>query len=170
MRLRPILKKKAQGADILVWIVSFFCLMMFAGIWYYAVSEIKTEMEKTELFENEVANQSISTVTEVVTTLRWASVGIFVVMVIAIFAAAYIVESHPIYLIPHIFFMIVAVIAAVVISNAYEEISTDPILSSTFSTFPAPNMLISYLPLWVAVVGFISVIFLVAKMRGGMYE
>lgn len=79
-------------------------------------------------------------------------------LIMAVFSA-----EHPALIFVYVVLIILLFIFSVYISNAYENsILNDSVLGATFSTFTAANFIISYMPMWVAVIGFFGIVFMIA--------
>jgi hypothetical protein len=85
-------------------------------------------------------------------------------MVISIFIGSYLVTTKPIFFIPYIFIVIIAVIVSVGISNAYEMVINDPTMAETFAGFVGANFIMLKLPIWIAVIGIVGGIIMFVRM------
>ena len=75
------------------------------------------------------------------------------------------VTTRPIFFVPYIFIVIIAVIISAGISNAYQEVVATPELASTFAGFIGSNFIMFYLPIWITVIGFIGGIIMFVRMK-----
>jgi hypothetical protein len=85
-------------------------------------------------------------------------------MIISIFIGSYLVTTKPIFFVPYLFIVIIAVIVAVPLSNAYETIMNDATLSGTFAEFSGANWLMLNLPIWITIVGITGGIIMFSRM------
>ena len=74
------------------------------------------------------------------------------------------VTTKPIFFVPYIFIVIIAIIVAVAISNAYELIYATPTLTSTFAKFVGSNFVLAKLPIIIAIVSIAGGIIMFVKM------
>jgi len=74
------------------------------------------------------------------------------------------VTTKPVFFIPYIFIVIIAIIVSVPLSNAYETLSNNAELSSTFTGFTASNFIMLNLPIWITIIGFTGGIIMFARM------
>lgn len=147
-----------------VFIIVAFVLMVGLGIMVYAgttaYTSIKGQLQESDLFENQnatqIAEETLGEVPASYNVLYWGAIVLLVAMVISIFIGSYLVTTRPLFFVPYVIGVLVAVIISVPISNTYEEIISDPTLASTFSNFVGANFFLGYLPLIVAVVGVIG--------------
>jgi hypothetical protein len=60
-------------------------------------------------------------------------------------------------------FIVIAVIISAVLANAWEQYSSAAIFGLTIAAFPTTNHLLLNLPIYIAIVGFIGVVAMLAK-------
>lgn len=114
----------------------------------------------------QIINQTIDQIPQAYFVLRWGSIVLIVAMMLSIFIGSYLVTTKPIYFVPHIIWVFIAVMLSVVISNAYDQIllsSND--LATTLQSFRGSNFLLLNLPTVVGVVGVISGIIMFASYK-----
>ncbi len=85
------------------------------------------------------------------------------------------VTTKPIFFLPYLFIWIIAIIVSVPVSNAYETISADATLGSTYANFVGSNFILNFLPMIVAVIGMVGAIIMFTRMGrkeeyGGIYN
>jgi len=173
--MRPIIKNKRGGfTDIFIFMIIAFALVLISGIFLYVTNTAKTEIgEKIDamdlagdgnnnasvVFENTVGKTVLS-----FDALRWISIFLIFGMILGIFVGSYMVTTKPIFFLPYIFIVIVAVVIAVGLSNAYETLASDPTLSATFLGFTGSNWILLKLPIIVSIVGIVGGIIMFARM------
>jgi len=185
--MRSILDKKNKKAgftDLFIFMIVAFILVMFSGVFIY-ISKTTTDtlrdvLPNTNLVGDGTNNVSVvleNTMGSVQGTLNglyWITSFLIFGMIIAIFIGSYMVTTKPIFFIPYIFVVIIAVIVAVGISNAYEIIYADATLNSTLSGFTGSNWILAKLPIVVSIVGIAGGIIMFVRMgkregEEGMY-
>lgn len=176
MKLRPIKNKRAGYTDIYIWIILTVVIVFIFGAFIYMGTNIENELQ-TKFKEHDRENKSTVNYTETLketfhpvnvalSSLYWLSFFLIIGLIIAIMAGAYLVQSKPIYFVPYIFIIIIAIILAAEISNAYEDkILTQEDIGSTYQKFTGTNFILSYFPIWVAVVGLLGGIIMFAKLK-----
>ena len=75
-------------------------------------------------------------------------------LMFSIFLTSYLVKVRPIFFVPYILLVIIAIVVSVPMSNTYEVIINNPTLASTYSGFIGGNFIWLNLPIWVTVIGF----------------
>ena len=166
--------KRGGFTDLFIFMIVAFVLVLFSGIFIYITSQTYDQLEEslpsmnlvgdgnqnsTEVLANTlgVANASFR-------ALYWITTFLIFGMIIAIFIGSYMVTTKPIFFIPYIFVVIIAVIVAVAISNAYELLFNDATLNSTFAGFTGSNWILAKLPIIVSIVGMAGGIIMFVRM------
>jgi hypothetical protein len=95
--------------------------------------------------------------------LDMALFGVFIGMVLALMITSWILPASPVYA---FFYMIVGVVAVVIsafLGNVWEAFSQNAFFISATQHFPIMNHIISYLPIYTAVITFIGLVVIFAK-------
>lgn len=172
--------KRGGTTDIFIFIIFSFVILLISGIFIYLGARVNTEVHKNldgmtagDKNVSKIIDDSLGKVSNAYSNLYWISVFLMVGMVLGIFVGSYMVTTKPIFFVPYVFILIIAVIVSVVISNAYETIIQTPDLASTFAGFIGANFIMSKLPIWVTVIGFVGAIIMFSRMGsqqgGGQY-
>lgn len=177
------MNKKAGMTDLFIFMIVAFVIVFICGIFIYLGGKVMTEvhdkmddMQFGDLNTTEVIDDTLGKVNQAYQGLYWISWFLIVGMVISIFIGSYLVTTKPVFFIPYIFIVIIAVIVSVGISNAYEQVTADPTLAGTFAGFTGANFIMSQLPIWIAVIGIAGGIIMFVRMgskanenQGGYY-
>jgi len=170
----PLKNKRGGFSDLFIFMIVSFVLVLFSGVFIYVTTQVYGELEEklptmnlvgdgnnnaSVVLENTLgkANQSFS-------ALYWISVFLIFGMIIAIFIGSYMVTTKPIFFIPYIFVVIIAIVVAVAMSNAYETLSNTTLLQSTFANFIGSNFILGQLPIIIAIVGIAGGIIMFVRM------
>jgi len=97
---------------------------------------------------------------------EWASGILLIGMFLAILVGAVFVRSHPAIFIIYILFFPFLEIFAIILSNAYVDITTSSILAETYAGFTIPNFIFAYLPIWTGVFFVLGAVLMFIRMRG----
>ena len=166
------LYKKGAFSDLFIFMIMSFALLVISGVFIYIGSTTKIQLHATmddmsldgSVNVSEVIDDTMGAVDSSFQSLYWISVFIMVGMILSILIGSYLVTTKPIFFIPYIFVVIIAVIVSVGISNAYESIATTPELASIFANFIGANFIMSKLPIWVTVIGFLGGIIMFSRL------
>lgn len=166
------MNKRGGFTDLFLFIIIAFVILLVSAVFIYMGGLVSDSLHSSldtmdiggDLNVSQQIDSSIGAVNTAYAGLYWISVFLIVGMALGIFIGSYLVTTKPVFFIPYIFITVIAVIVAVGISNAYEELITTPELASTFSGFVGGNYIMAYLPLWVIVIGITGAIIMFSRM------
>jgi hypothetical protein len=169
--MRKIKGKQGGMTDIFIFMIFSFVILLISGIFIYMGGQITSEVhDKMDTMQfgdantSQVIDESLGAVNTSYQSLYWIAVFLMVGMVLSIFIGSYLVTTRPIFFIPYFFIIIIAIIIAVGISNAYELIIDDPTLASTFAGFLGANFIMLKLPIWITIIGVAGGIIMFIRM------
>lgn len=162
-----IVKKNKKGfaTELLaLLVVGIICVLFFAG-WIYGNNLLKNTIDSNKAsFDTSQANLSLAVDSTYgyyntgLEQLKLIAVFIFFGFAIATLAVAYYSKEQPILLAVYVFFVILLTIFSMYVSNAYETMLNTTSLGTTLQGFTMMNFIMSYLPYWVVVIGFIGIL------------
>jgi F0F1-type ATP synthase assembly protein I len=163
--------KQGGMSDLFLFMIFSMAILFISGIFIYFGGKVNSEVHAKldgMTFKNsnvtEVIDNTLGKVNEAYQSLYWISVFLIIGMIISIFIGSYLVTTKPIFFVPYLFIVIIAVIVAVGLSNAYETVIQDPTLASSFVGFVGANFIMLKLPLWVAIIGVTGGIIMFVRM------
>ena len=177
-----MLNKKAGFTDLFLFIILAFVIVVILGALIYVFNETEDQLQDTlgsmtigDANVSEIIEESVGSANRSFSALYWLSVFIIFGMIIGIFIGSYMVTTKPIFFLPYLFIWIIAIIVSVPVSNAYETISADATLGSTYANFVGSNFILNFLPMIVAVIGMVGAIIMFTRMGrkeeyGGIYN
>jgi hypothetical protein len=164
MELRKITQKKSKKGqmDLISMTIFTFVLIIAGGILWFAFSAMNADLKAdpdiaphTEPLDQ--AEQSFG-------VLNWGPIALFVAMFLSLLISYYKVGSAPYWFFIHLVVLIILIIVAGSLSNFYYDLSIDEDLGDTFTNkMNLPSNLMFNLPLYLTIIGFISIIVLVTK-------
>jgi len=175
--------KRGGFTDLFIFMIVAFIVVVMSAIFIYMGVTVQDKLEETlpsmglvgdgNNNVSVVIENSMGVTNEAFKALYWISIFLIFGMIIAIFIGSYMVTTKPIFFIPYIFIVIIAVIVAVGISNAYELLFANATLNSTFANFVGSNWILAKLPIIVSIVGMVGGIIMFVRMGkrddGGYY-
>lgn len=172
------MNRKGSFVGLFLFMIVALILVLTSGIFLYvgqttstALHEQLDPMSTAELNYTQIINTTIDKVPASYEVLKWGSIVLIVAMILSIFISSYLVTTKPIFFVPYIIFVFIAVILAVVMANAYDEIlSSDNDLAITLASFVGANFMILYLPMIVGAVGVIGGIIMFASYKIGQEQ
>lgn len=175
------MNKKAGTTDLFIFMIVAFVIILISAIFIYLSNEVRGELHEKmdgmqfgDLNTSQVIDDTIGKVDQSYQALYWISAFLIFGMIISIFIGSYLVTTRPVFFIPYIFIVIIAIIVGVGISNAYEQVIADPTLSNIFDNFIMANFIMLYLPIWMTVIGITGGVIMYSRMGsregvGGYY-
>ena len=163
--------KRGGFTDLFIFMIISVIIVFISGIFIYLGGEVNTKLHSTmdgmqfgDLNGSDVVTNTMGKVSSTYDALYWISVFLMVGMIISIFIGSYLVTTKPVFFIPYLFVVIIAVIVSVGLSNAYEQVIENPLLASTFDKFVGANFILSKLPIWITIIGFVGGIIMFVRM------
>ena len=168
------MNKRGAFADLFIFMIFAFIVVMVCVIMVY-ISNITTEqlhltMDKMDFDDgqgnnaSQIIDNTIGSVAVSFQTLYWITALIIFGMIFGIFIGSYLVTTKPVFFIPYIFIVIIAIFVSVPLSNTYETLSNNAELGSTFAHFTASNFIMLNLPIWITIIGFTGAIIMFSMM------
>lgn len=158
--------KKGGLTDLFLFMAVSFAMVMFMVIMVYVGNTAYTKLnENSEAFQKalgtsgnatEIIDDSMGQVNVAYSSLKWISVMLIFGLALSILLSSFLVRTYPVFFVPYIFIVIIAVIISVPISNAYETIYQNPTLASTFEGFFGATWIFLHLPIWISVIGILA--------------
>ena len=166
------MNKKGGFTDLFLFMIVGFIILLFSGVFIYigltVTSELHSKMDGMDIGGDKnvtkVIDETMGKTNQSYNSLYWISILLIIGMMLSIFIGSYLVTTKPIFFIPYIFVTIIAIIVSVGISNAYEELISNPTLASTFIKFTGSNFIMLKLPMWIAIIGITGGIIMFARM------
>lgn len=139
------------------------------GLGFFIIHFVMTTAV-TQLTANEQINSSQPTVTalegvtsKVLPRLDYLILVLFVGFILALMITGWFVGGYAIFAFIYMIIVILTVIFSAVLSNMWEAVVNSSQFGVTIAAFPITNNLMTYLPFYMGVVGFIGLIVMFAK-------
>jgi len=176
MKLRPIVPKNKRGgfSDLFIFMIFAFVIILISVVWVYMGGLVEERLQETvgqmDLHDtvgnnaSQVITNTMGAVNNSFGALPWITVFLIGGMVLSIFIGSYLVTTKPIFFIPYIFVVIIAIVVSVPMSNAYETILNEQTLASTFTAFSGASWIMLNLPIWITIIGISGGIIMFSQM------
>ena len=175
MRTGNLIKNKRGGfTDLFLWMIFSLVIIFISVIMIYIGNQTHDHLQDTlgtmdlDDGRGNNASQVIDNTMGVVNTsyqsLYWIAIFLIVGMILSIFIGSYLVTTKPIFFIPYIFIVIIAVVVSVPLANSYETVMNNATLSSTFAGFTGANWIMLNMPIWIAIIGITGGIIMFSRM------
>jgi len=166
--------KKGGFTDLFIFMIFALVIIFISVVFIYIGNQTQDQLQDTlgtmDLHDtqgqnaSEVIDDTFGDVTTSYQSLHWIAIFLIVGMVLSIFIGSYLVTTKPIFFIPYIFIVIIAVVVSVPLANSYETIMNEATLSSTFAGFTGANWIMLNLPIWVTIIGITGGIIMFSRM------
>lgn len=166
------MNKRGGFTDLFLFMIVALVIVLVSGVFIFLGGEVSNQLHDTmddmdiggEKNGSELIDENFGAVNSAYGGLYWISILLIVGMIISTFIGSYLVTTKPVFFIPFIFVLIIAIVVSVGISNAYETIIADPILADTFAGFVGANFILANLPVWITVIGVAGAIIMFVRM------
>lgn len=174
--MRSIITKNKRGGftDLFLFMIFAFVIILVSVIITYigiqAEDQLQESLGKMDLHDtvgnnaSQVISNTVGVTNTSFTALRWITVFLIGGMILSIFIGSFLVTTKPIFFIPYLFVVIIAIIVSVPMSNAYETLMSEPTLSNTFTGFLGANWIMLNLPVWITIIGITGGIIMFSRM------
>jgi len=173
--MRSILKNKRGGfTDLFIFMIFAFVIVFISVLWVYMGGLAQDRMEETigqmDLHDTEgnnatvVIQNTIGDFNTSISALNWIAVFLIGGMILSIFIGSYLVTTKPIFFIPYLFIVIIAIVVSVPMANTYETLLSDATLGATFSGFVGASWIMLNLPIWITIIGIGGGIIMFSRM------
>lgn len=150
--------------DVVLITVILFSLGIAFFVTSFAVDNtISLIVANPEVNSSAAAVQAFNDTSKVTGKLDYVIFGVFMGLVLALIVTSYLVGGHPLFMFFYFIVIIVLVSMSAVMSNVWETTTTMPVFGATISHYPITNNLMTYLPMYSSVVGFIGLVVMFAK-------
>ena len=153
--------KKGEYADVFIFIIMSFVIVVFFGIMYYgftlfdnALSTIQFDIGDTNF--TAIVDSTWGQVYDAYSQLRTLSYVLIFGMILTIFVSAWAVRRPPIFLVIWIITSLVAIIAGAYISNAYQLLLNNADFGSTLQSFTGASYMLLYMPYLAGIISLFS--------------
>lgn len=150
-------------ALLTMFLVSFFVTGILAGVSYYGLKTMETELRGVDFVIPGAQNSSNPDTRNVTTFQDVLDITIFPLFdfvdklpmfsyfmlfayIIGLAVTAYVSTKNPVFFVVHFLYTLILTYFAMILANAYAEILANPIMDSIMVNFPVYNLLMMYLP------------------------
>ena len=167
--------KRGGFTDLFLFIIFSLIIILISGVFVYIGLQTEEQLQSSlgqmeDLHDTEGRNASVVIENTMGVTnatfdaLHWITVFLMFGMILSIFIGSYLVTTKPIFFIPYIFIVIIAIVSSVPIANTYETLMSDATLGATYSGFVGASWVMLNLPIFVTIVGIVGGIIMFTRM------
>jgi len=149
-------------------IVFFTAIAMFTG---YTVSKsvIETAVNISVIKAEPRAVTVMEDALQVTDQMDYVVFGVFIALVLGILITSWFVPANAIFTAIYFLVVVIAIVLSSVFHYVWDQITVMTIFGATITAFPITNNIITNLPLYMGIVGFVGLVVMFAKpsMREG---
>lgn len=156
-----IRNKKGTYADVFIFLIMSFVIVVFFGIMFYGFTLFDTALGSIQFdigdtnFTN-IVNSTWGQVYDAYGQLRTLAYVLIFGMILSIFVSAWAIRRPPIFLVIWIIVSVAGIIVGAYISNAYQLLLNNPDFGSTLESFAGASYMLLYLPYLAGIVSLFS--------------
>lgn len=168
--------KRGGFTDLFIFIIVSFIIVLIIVVFLFigktATDQLHESMDDMDLGDGNnnvsvVIDNTMGKVYGAYQTLRWTGVLMIFGMIIGIFIGSYMVTTKPIFFIPYIFLVIIAIVVSVAMANAFDILMAEELLADSFAQTGGLNWIILNLPIIVTIVGFAGGLIMFSRLGKG---
>jgi len=175
MKFVPKRNKKGAFSDLFLLMIFALVIVFISVLWIYMGGQVSDQLHESmggmdQLHDTngnnatQVIDNTIGDFNNSIQALTWISIFLIVGMILSIFIGSYLVTTKPVFFIPYLFIVIIAVIVSIPLSNSYEKVMSTETLASTFQLFGGANWFFYNLPVWITIIGLTGAIIMFSQM------
>ena len=157
------MNKRGDFTGLIYLIAMIFAFAIFVLILGYIAPLISNAMIEKMGITAEINNSFQTTTNIAENTLSTIWMILFGGLVLGLFVTAYFIPTHPVFVPVFGFLLIVAIMIAVPLSNAYEALAANPTLSGAAAQQSIIGFIFANLPLTTLILGLIVLVITFAK-------
>ena len=158
------MNKKATARDvILIGVVVFGFGLAFFVLYNVFDTAVDKIVSIPVINSSPAAVEAFQSTDVVISKLDYLIFALFIGMILALIITSWFIGGEPIFMFVYFIFVVISVVVGAVLSNAWETFTGSSVFGLTIAAFPITNHILSYLPLYMAVAGFIGIVAMFAK-------
>ena len=161
------MNKKGELMDVIIWTVMAFVIVLFFGMWIYSMGLVNDAFTSMDIpigtqgdNISSIAEDTFGKYNSSLSLLHTLAITIMFSMILVIFVSNYFKKEHPVFYIAYVLVTVVGIILSVLLSNYYETLLSNSILSQTLLEFTAGSFILLHLPKFTIVIGLLGALFL----------
>jgi len=164
--MRSLMKdKRGALSDLFLFLAIAFVIAIFSVTMYFIGTKTLDSLRTNQGIQKGLGNDGNatdiinSTMGKVVTayqSLKWITFVLIFGFALSILISSFIVKTNPVFFVPYIIILVIAIIVSVPISNTYETIYQNPLMASSFQGFWGQTWIFLNLPIWITVIGILA--------------
>lgn len=143
-------------------VIGVICVLFFGGM-IYGFGLINNvlgsgDLDTSTVNVSDASSKSFSYLVNGMSNLKLISAIILIGYLIATLIMAYFSTKHPLWIFVYFLITLLLIIFSIAISNSYDTMRENTTINSIVSGFSIGNLIIAYLPYWVAIIGLLGIL------------
>ena len=162
--------KKGSVRDVLLIGILIFVFGIGFFIIFFMSNTVITAMLSMPAINSSAATVAALQGSQNVThQMDYVIFGLFIGLILALLISGWFIGANPIFMVIYFLVIVMAVIFGSMMSNVWETTTQSSIFGTTINSFPITNNLLTNLPIYIAIIGFLGMIVMFAKpyLSGG---
>jgi len=158
------MNKTGTARDIMLIAVIFFGLAIAVFVLYYFSQTSVDQMLDVPVINDSAPTRSaLNALSDTSLRFDYLMLGLFIGLTLGVMIGGWLVGGHPIFMFIYFMVVLVAVAASAVFANVWESVSQASVFGASISAFPITNHILSYFPMYIAIIGILGLIVMFAK-------
>lgn len=149
---------------IVIAVIMFIIASVFFVLYFVSNTAINKLVGITAINTSEPTVTALQgTQTNLNNRMDYLFFGLFIGLVLSVIITGWFVGANPIFMFIYFIVSVLGVTFGTVLSNAWQQITQMAVFNNAIAAFPITNHLLSYFPIYIAVITFIGIIVMYAK-------
>lgn len=148
---------------ILTGVIVFMFAIGFFTIYFMSATVTNQMLSISAINSSSATVEVLQSQSKVTGKLDYVIFGVFMGLVLGLIISGWFVGGNPLFMAVYFLVIVIGVATSTVLSNVWETTSQAAIFGSTITAFPLTNNLLSNLPLYTAIIGFLGMVVMFAK-------
>ena len=150
--------------DLVVIAMTLFGLgLAFFILHYVGTIYTETMIAEPQINQTEQVVEAYDGLNKTLSRLDYLMLGVFIGLTLAYIITGWFIGGNPIFMFIYFLVTVVTTVVATIIANVWVDMTGAAEFGTTIAAFPITNHLLSNLPYYVAVLGFIGIVVMFAK-------
>lgn len=162
--------KKGSVRDVLLIGILIFVFGIGFFIIFFASNTVITSMlSMTQINTSAAAVEALQGTQRATLQMDYVIFGLFIGLVLALLISGWFIGANPIFMVIYFLVIVMGVVFGTIMSNVWETTTQASVFGTTINSFPITNNLLTNLPIYIAIIGFLGMIVMFAKpyIQGG---
>lgn len=150
--------------DVILTGILVFIFAMGFFVVFFVSNQVTTKMMGiAAINESQAAVDALQGSQAVSQKMDYVVFGVFIGLILALIITSWYIGANPIFMFIYFLVIVLGVTFSTVLSNVWETVTQSSIFGTTVNYFPLSNNILTNLPLYTAVIGFLGLVVMFAK-------